>query len=101
MHQLESLLKQISESIERIEEKERKEGKNFNVFSILGMERREVQTHSMFIHELINPKGSHAQEDWYLDLFFKHVLGFDEKIVPATVEREFQIRIKKKYRGER
>ena len=36
-----------------------KNGDFFNIFSILKMETDEVKTHSAFLAELLNPKGSH------------------------------------------
>lgn len=44
-------------------------GEKFNVFRILGLESAEVRTHSSFLSELLNSKGSHGQEDRYLRLF--------------------------------
>ena len=44
-------------------------GENFNVFSILHMERYEVETHSAIIAELLNPQGSHSQGALFLKLF--------------------------------
>lgn len=38
-----------------------KNGDFFNIFSILKMETDEVKTHSAFLAELLNPKGSHGQ----------------------------------------
>lgn len=49
-------------------------GSHFNIFSILKMERDEVRTHSAFLYELLNPKGSHAQDDKFLSLFLTRVL---------------------------
>lgn len=51
------------------------QGGNFNIFSILDVERKEVSTHSAFIFELINPKGSHKQNNRYLKFFVEEVLG--------------------------
>lgn len=48
-------------------------GEQFNVFSILGVEADEVRTHSAFLADLLNPKGSHRQGDAFLKLF----LGLD------------------------
>lgn len=48
-------------------------GERFNVFNILGLESREVRTHSAFIAELLNPKGTHAKEDTYLKIFIKEL----------------------------
>lgn len=44
-------------------------GQSFNLFSLLRKENEEVPLHSMFIAELLNPKGSHQQGTLYLDLF--------------------------------
>lgn len=48
-------------------------GENFNLFSILGMESRENETHSAFIGELLDPKGSHLQGAVFLKMFLKEV----------------------------
>ena len=46
-------------------------GENFNVFSILKMERSENKTHSAFLAELLDPKGSHLKENIFLQFFLK------------------------------
>jgi hypothetical protein len=46
-------------------------GENFNVFRILGLSTAEVRTHSAFLAELLDPKGSHGQGTTYLDLFLQ------------------------------
>ena len=43
----------------------------FNIFSILRVERNERFTHSAFIAELLNPKGTHCQGDIFLILFLR------------------------------
>ena len=48
-------------------------GENFNLFRILGMETAEVKTHSRFLAELLNPKGSHLQGDVFLKLFIDYL----------------------------
>lgn len=48
---------------------------HFNVFRVLGMERREVRTHSAFLAELLNPSGSHGQGAIFLRDFIEQVLG--------------------------
>lgn len=52
---------------------ERKTGANFNVFSILKLSTSENRTHSAFIAEMLNPKGSHGRGDLFLTLFLKRV----------------------------
>jgi len=70
-------------------------GENFNVFNILGLSTAEVRTHSAFIAELLNPKGSHGQETLYLDLFLRCIPKDDTPFVfesnGATVEVEYSI----------
>lgn len=46
-------------------------GENFNIFRILGLEAREVRTHSAFLGELLNPAGSHGLRDTFLKLFLE------------------------------
>lgn len=48
-------------------------GENFNVFSILKMERMENRTHSAFINELLNPKGTHLKGGIFLEHFLNVV----------------------------
>ena len=48
-------------------------GENFNVFRILKIESREVQTHSAFLGELLNPAGSHGMQDTFLRLFIEQM----------------------------
>ncbi|MEQ9285403.1 MAG: PD-(D/E)XK nuclease family protein [Cyclobacteriaceae bacterium] len=52
-------------------------GEKFNVFSILRMESKENATHSAFLGELLNPKGSHLQGDIFLR-HFMNVIGLNE-----------------------
>jgi hypothetical protein len=61
----------ILKTIEILNENEKvlnAQGGNFNIFSILDVERKEVSTHFAFIFELINPKGSHKQNNRYLKM---------------------------------
>lgn len=53
-------------------------GAQFNIFSILNMERLEVRTHSAFLYELLSPNGSHCQGYVYLKLFIEKVLQIDD-----------------------
>ncbi|MGI6160464.1 MAG: PD-(D/E)XK nuclease family protein [Christensenellales bacterium] len=77
MTQSDQVLKDILDEavgILRKREEEKAQDANFNVFSILGMERREVETHSRFLYELLNPKGSHGCEHLFLSQFCETVL---------------------------
>lgn len=48
-------------------------GENFNIFKTLGLSTNEVRTHSAFIGELLNPKGSHDLGDIFLKEFLQIV----------------------------
>ena len=70
VQRIKSVLKQIRELKEEDEKAAQATGKNFNVFSVLGVERREVR-HSAFLADLLNPKGSHQQGAVFLEHFLK------------------------------
>jgi len=87
--ELEKCLLTLSGKIETIEQMEKHKGEKFNIFSILNMERREVETHSMFLYELLNPDGSHFQGMKYLEIFIKEVLEINDfKYENVKVGRE-------------
>jgi len=71
---VENLLGQVKSIIKCHKENSNKQGEDFNIFSILKMERREVETHSRFIYELLNPNGRHGQESIFLKEFARIVL---------------------------
>ena len=78
MEREESLLQQVKVINEKHEIIKRINGEKFNIFSILKLERKEVDTHSYFIYELLNPKGSHNQGDKFLQLFLQQILKNDK-----------------------
>lgn len=53
----------------------------FNVFSLLRKEHDEVQLHSKFIGELLNPNGSHYSKGDFLELFLNNT-GIKNFIIP-------------------
>ena len=61
-----------------VEELDRKEAQEFNIFSILDRGHHEVLTHTPFLAELLNPKGSHGQDNLFLRLFLTQSLNFSE-----------------------
>ena len=63
-------------------------GENFNVFSILDRERKEVTTHSAIIAELLNPHGSHSQGTLFLKLLLKQL----EPTIDVSNEHTFKVR---------
>jgi hypothetical protein len=85
---IESLFNQTKQIIKIHQEYADKQGENFNIFSILRMERKEVETHSRFIYELLNPKGKHGQKDIFLKSFAKNVLGSDVHNTAFNPKRE-------------
>ncbi len=68
-----NLLHQVNTISKYNKELARLNGENFNIFSILGMESDENKTHSRFIAELLNPKGSHDLGAIFLELFLKQI----------------------------
>jgi hypothetical protein len=68
-------------------------GEHFNIFTILGIRRREVTTHSPVLAELLNPKGNHGQGAAFLQLFLGKI-GINKTEFDAensTVKREYDI----------
>ncbi len=120
-----SNLTQVQLLLDRAEiiiEKHRQEnlGNKFNIFSILRSESDEVNLHSRFIYELLNPKGAHNQDTIFLKLFLNELIKAenndlnkadsdnyaDVELQNVVVKREFRsesgrydllIRIKNEY----
>jgi len=87
-----SVLKQSDQIITHQRELEEIRGEKFNVFSILSMETKEDATHSAFIAELLDPKGSHMMGAIFLKQFLKTIRHEDNIIASsATVIREYYI----------
>jgi hypothetical protein len=63
------LLEQISVISKKYKDIAKITGENFNIFQTLSLSTAEVKLHSKLISELLNPKGSHDQEDLFLKLF--------------------------------
>lgn len=60
-------------------------GENFNLFSVLRLETKEDKTHSAFLAELLNPKGSHKMGTVFLELFLqtiKHTKNLENLEIP-------------------
>ena len=74
MKKIENLINQVKVINDKYDVIKRINGDDFNIFSILKVENKEVETHSRFIYELLNPKGSHNQGDIFLQLFLKQIL---------------------------
>jgi gas vesicle protein len=70
-HKLTALLNDVKNIIENEKKNSRIKGEDFNIFNLLKMTTNEVRTHSAFIAELLNPKGSHYMDDVFLKLFIE------------------------------
>lgn len=69
----------------------RQPGERFNIFRVLGLESDEVRTHSLFLAELLSPKGSHDMGHVFLDQFLFHFEVDDFDASAAKVTAEFHI----------
>lgn len=49
-------------------------GENFNIFSVMNMETKEVDTHCRLLYDLLSPNGSHGMGDCFLEAFFLLVI---------------------------
>ncbi|SFW54608.1 PD-(D/E)XK nuclease superfamily protein [Sinomicrobium oceani] len=54
-------------------ELKRLKGENFNIFDVLNLQTNEVRTHSAFLAELLNPKGSHLMGTVFLKAFLETI----------------------------
>lgn len=52
------------------------ESPDFNIFTITGLHRYEVNTHTSFLAELLSPVGTHNQHELFLTGFLRDVLNF-------------------------
>ena len=77
MNELKNLLLSVVIIQKKYDEIAKITGENFNIFSIMSMENSERYTHSAFIAELLNPKGSHYHGNIFLKLFLNEVLKID------------------------
>jgi hypothetical protein len=80
----------ISTLTRHYRELERINGAGFNLFRILGVGNEELK-HSLFLAELLNPKGSHGQGAIFLQLFTDMLAIQPFHATDATVEVEKSI----------
>jgi hypothetical protein len=83
MNSNQTLFQETKSILERQKKLQKKNGENFNIFSILKMESKENGTHSAFLGELLNPKGSHLLGNVFLNHFLE-VIGAKDKLNSAT-----------------
>lgn len=90
INQLSQLLKATDRQMRHQRELTRIKGETFNIFSILNLESNEVRTHSKFLAELLNPRGSHFMGDLFLKAFLEkidHKQPFKTDTARALTER--------------
>lgn len=68
------LLEQAHSVLTLREKRAEAPGVRFNIFSVLGMETDEVNTHCRLLYELLCPDGCHGLGDQFLRAFFELVL---------------------------
>lgn len=80
------LLQTLSAIADKFEKDIRQNGELFNVYSLLNIEHRENETHSILLADLLSPDGTHGQGKLFLDLFVetltgeKHLFNKDVKV---------------------
>lgn len=52
----------------------------FNIFTLLGVQRKEALVHTPFLTSLLNPKGTHSQGDLFYKSFLSQVLGVENSV---------------------
>lgn len=92
------LLNRVSTITESYRKVAKATGGNFNLFSILRIESKEVNTHSAFIAELLNPQGNHGQSDVFLKIFLNCLSIEDFDTEGVKIFKEYYVgRINKEY----
>lgn len=74
MNDIINILNQVRIVSRKIKEQRKEKferGENYNIFYDLGFMSDEVHLHSMFLVNLLNPKGSHGQRGKFLEAFLK------------------------------
>lgn len=66
-------------------------GENFNLISLLNMERDEMRTHSRIIGELLDSLGTHGQGNTFLKLFLKDYDEVDFNVDDYNLYLEYHI----------
>lgn len=87
MEKLEILFQEIELLRKKYSELNKNKAYSFNIFTILLKSGDEVNLHTKFIYELLNPKGSHHQNRLFLDFFLKELL-FDIPLDRVDIFRE-------------
>lgn len=88
---IQKIIDQASQILEDYNQKVYKQGNKFNIYSLLGLEYKENETHSNIIADLLNPKGSHGQGSLFLEKFIECITNVPTSITYAEVFREYYI----------
>ena len=86
----ESLLQQTAQLNRAHAATAREERRAFNVFSMLRAEDDEVNLHSRFLFEVLNPQGTHGMGTAFLERFLAQAGLETFDVTTATVQREYQ-----------
>jgi hypothetical protein len=70
------LLENVKNIVDQQEEKHKADAFDFNIFSITGIQYKELPVCS-FLRELLDPKGCHMQGNLFLETFIRQVLNQD------------------------
>ena len=89
---IDELLKSVSEIVEKHDKEAKETGCDFNLLTVINKERTE-DVHSKIITDLLNPNGTHAQGDVFLEKFFEIVL--DEHYLKSNVRVDRELCIGK------
>ena len=90
MNDIINILNQVRIVSQKIKEQRKEKferGENYNIFNDLGFMSDEVHLHSMFLANLLNPKGSHGQRGKFLEAFLKML----QKTFPAISADSLEI----------
>ncbi|MBN1877757.1 MAG: PD-(D/E)XK nuclease family protein [Anaerolineae bacterium] len=85
-----TLLKQVIHLNREYADLVQQERRTFNIFSILRSEDDEVNLHSRFLFELLNPQGTHGMGTRFLELFLEQVCPIVFDLTEVSVQREYQ-----------
>jgi len=91
LFQVEKLLKESARQLDEMKAETLNNGEAFNLFTILKLERKENKTHSGFICELLNPRGSHHKGTLFLKLFLETIHSDHLDMDSVSTKPEYHI----------
>ncbi|CAM3855564.1 PD-(D/E)XK nuclease family protein [Mucilaginibacter galii] len=90
MSDLQSLLSQINAILTAYNKVIKNSSENYNIFKVLNLQTDEVKLHSLFLAELLNPKGSHNKGNLFLKCFIEVVFTDNTPINIENVTLEIE-----------